>query len=323
MSLYKQPGSEVWWTSFTINGTRVRESTGEYDSKAAQRFEDKLRAKQHDAPKLKGKTFGKAVLAWAEDQTRSESDLQSLAKFGLHYPDRLLTSVTDTSIAAALKKFVKTEGTYNRYLTRIVAVLNHSGVSLKIAKKKDKNAKVREWLTRKQWAALLAELKPHQRPMVEFALYTGLRQANVLNLRWDHVDLENRQVWVDSADAKGGKSLGIPLNQEAYAVLKAIRGANPYWVFTFRGQPISEIKTSFQSACRRAGVGELVEGRYTGFTWHGLRHTWATWHAQDGTPLEVLEELGGWTDPRMLKKNYAHHVAGLKAKYADNFRSKE
>lgn len=318
MSLYKQPGSEVWWTRFTVNGERVRESTGEYDPRAAQKFEDKLKASKHDQPKLKGKTWGQAVLDWAGAQTRSDSDLQSLAKFGQHYPDRLLSSVTAESIDKALRKFTKTEGTYNRYLNRVMAILTRAGVKVKAERKKNKSPKKRMWLTRPQYAALLAELRPHQRPMVEFALHTGLRQANVLKLQWSHVDLKHAQVWVDSNDAKGEKNIGIPLSKEAIRVLTPIQRANPVWVFTFRGQPISEIKTSFQAACCRAGVGAIRNGLYEGFTWHGLRHTFATWHAQNGTPLEVLKELGGWEDMRMLEEHYAHHVKGIKAKYADN-----
>ncbi|OIP96463.1 MAG: hypothetical protein AUK56_02070 [Thiomicrospira sp. CG2_30_44_34] len=41
------------------------------------------------------------------------------------------------------------------------------------------------------------------------------------------------------------------------------------------------------------------------FRWHDLRHTWATWHVHRGTPLEVLQELGGWSDYKMVKR-YAH-----------------
>jgi len=36
-----------------------------------------------------------------------------------------------------------------------------------------------------------------------------------------------------------------------------------------------------------------------------LRHTWASWHVQAGTPLNVLQELGGWSDYSMVPR-YAH-----------------
>lgn len=38
---------------------------------------------------------------------------------------------------------------------------------------------------------------------------------------------------------------------------------------------------------------------------HDLRHTWASWLAQSGTPLNVLQELGGWECEAMVKR-YAH-----------------
>lgn len=70
-------------------------------------------------------------------------------------------------------------------------------------------------------------------------------------------------------------------------------------VFLFRGKPISSVKTAFMAACIRAQVGRYEAGGYQGFTWHGLRHTWATWHVQNGTPLDVLQKLGGWSDLRI------------------------
>ncbi|OFZ67423.1 MAG: hypothetical protein A2V79_05905 [Betaproteobacteria bacterium RBG_16_56_24] len=52
------------------------------------------------------------------------------------------------------------------------------------------------------------------------------------------------------------------------------------------------------------------------FRWHDLRHTWASWHIQEGTPQHVLQELGGWSTPEMVQK-YAHLSADHLAPYAD------
>jgi integrase len=323
MSLYKQPGSEVWWMRFTVDGVKVRESTGQYDQRAAQRIHDQRKGAQHDAPKLKGKTWGQAVIKWAKAQTRSEPDLLSLVKFAKFYKDRELSKITTDNVEAALDKFVKTEGTHNRYIARVCAVANLSGLTLKFTKKRDKNAKVRDWLTHEQWNKLHAELPLHLQHSASFAVLTGLRQANVLGLTWSRVDLPRAMVWIESADSKSGKPIGVPLNHEAIAVLEAVKGQHAEWVFTFRGKPYKEIKTAFQRACIAAGVGTVDDsGRYSGFTWHGLRHTWATWHAQHGTPLEVLQQLGGWTDMRMLAR-YAHHVPGMKANFVGNIGMKK
>lgn len=302
---------------FTVDGVKVRESTGEYDQKAAQRIHDQRKGKQHDAPKLKGKTWGQAVLKWAQAQTRSESDLLSMVKFGTFYKDRTLSTVTAEGIQNTLNMFVKTDGTYNRYVARISAILTLSGLKIKLTKKHNKKAKKREWITQDQWYKLYAELPLHLKAPASFAVRTGLRQANVLGLSWRCVDLERGMAFIEGMDSKSGNAIGVPLDPDAVEVLKTVKGQHPEWCFTFRGKPFKDIKTSFMAACIRAGLGKFTDDGYMGFTWHGLRHTWATWQAQNGTPLEVIKDLGGWTDMRMLD-NYAHHVPGLKAKFVGN-----
>ena len=322
MSLYKQPGSDIWWASISIPGhPRLRRSTGETDTAKAQDVHDALRAGLRQAdPALKGKTWGKAVLAWVNvlGADRSESDLLSLAKFGKVFKDRPLTDVTAADVDAALLKFCKTPETYTRYRTRIAAILTLAGVNIKLVKLKAAKPKPRSWITHEQWLKLYAQLPKHMKPMAAFAIATGLRQANVLNLTWNRVDLAAGRVWVEGADMKGSKAHGIKLSTGALDALTSVQGEHPEFVFTFRGRPIKEIKTAWRAANLRAGTGVMVETKagyqYVGFTWHGLRHTWATWHRQNGTPGEVLKELGAWADMRMVE-NYAHHAPG----YLDGF----
>ena len=57
-------------------------------------------------------------------------------------------------------------------------------------------------------------------------------------------------------------------------------------------------------------------GPVADFRWHDLRHTWASWHVQNGTPLFALQELGGWESPEMVRR-YAHLSAEHLAPYAD------
>lgn len=323
MSLYKQPGSEVWWANISVPGHgRLRESTGERDRAAAQRVHDERKAALWKLdPALKGKTWGKAVQKWVAVEYRSDSEILSLAKFGRNFPDRLLTAITPEAIDTALK-FCKTAGTYTRYRTMINAILHLSDVNLKLISKRDKKKVTRDWVTPEQWQKLYAALPKHMQPMAAFALETGLRQANVLGLTWARVDLSRRLVWVEADETKPGVAISIPLSDGALATLQHQVGQNDEFVFTYRGRPIKEVKTAFIRACIKAGVGRVDStGHYSGFTWHGLRHTWATWHIQNGTPVEVLQKLGGWSDLRMVM-NYAHHAPSFVAGFANNVRKK-
>ena len=80
-------------------------------------------------------------------------------------------------------------------------------------------------------------------------------------------------------------------------------------VFSFRGRPIRQVSTkAWYRALERAGIQD--------FRWHDLRHTWASWHVQNGTPIFALKELGGWESPEMVR-HYAHLSAEHLAPYAD------
>ena len=73
------------------------------------------------------------------------------------------------------------------------------------------------------------------------------------------------------------------------------------------------IDTANTRAWRRA----LTQGGIESFRWHHLRHTWASGHVQNGTPLHVLQELGGWACFGMVQR-YAHLSAEHLAAYAGN-----
>jgi len=142
------------------------------------------------------------------------------------------------------------------------------------------------WLTREEAHRLLTELPDHLAAMVRFTLATGLREANVVKLDWSQVDLERRCAWIHADQAKARKAIPVPLNAEAVLVLRQQEGKHPERVFTYKGKPVTKANNhAWRKALVRAGIED--------FRWHDLRHTWASWHVQQGTPLHVLQELGG------------------------------
>jgi integrase len=164
------------------------------------------------------------------------------------------------------------------------------------------------FLTKDQAAALLRELPEHLRDMATFSLATGLRAANVTGLTWEQVDLARKQAWVHPDQAKARNAIAVPFNAAGTEVVGRQVGKHALHVFTYDGNPVKQVSTrAWYKALKRAGIEK--------FRWHDFRHTWASWHVQNGTPLHVLQELGGWETPSMVRR-YAHLASEHLAAYA-------
>jgi integrase len=230
---------------------------------------------------------------------------------------RLLHTITRDEIQAIgeAKARESSRATANRYLALVRALLRRAAGPWQWIEKAppvslypEVKRRVR-WLSKEEAVRLLQALPPHQRQPVRFALATGLRQANVLGMRWADVDLDRRTAWVHADEAKGGTAIGVPLNDEALAVLREEHGKHRDYVFTFRGRPLRHANTkAWKNALRRAGIGRL--------RWHDLRHVWATWHIMAGTSLGELQELGAWKTEAMVKR-YAHFAPEQLRRAAD------
>ena len=101
----------------------------------------------------------------------------------------------------------------------------------------------------------------------------------------------------------------MPLSKRAVEILREQKGKHRKVVFTYAKRPIRQVNTkAWRAALKRAGIED--------FRWHDLRHTWASWHAQAGTPLHVLQELGAWESVEMVRR-YAHLSSDHLIEYVD------
>jgi len=313
MSLFKRKDSPYWWIKLTPHSGRpVQQSTGTDDKVKAQELHDKLKAALWDQERLgikPARSWREAVVRWLEETSEKATHQEDRKKLIWLHPflgDRNLEEITQDVIDAIRSAKLKeaSKATVNRYLALIRAILIRARDEWEWI---DKAPKVRLFkesasrersLTIEQGKSLLDALPEHQRAFVLFALATGLRQSNVLRLEWSQVNLELRHAWISGAQSKNRRPISVPLNDVALQVLRQQEGKHPSRVFTFRGRPISSANTK---AWRKA----LIKAGIENFRWHDLRHTWATWQRQAGTPTHELQRLGGWRTGAMVER-YAH-----------------
>jgi integrase len=314
MSLY-QVGN-IWYYYLTVNGERHRNSTGTADRKEAQKLHDEIKTSLEQR-RARGFTLADALRLWLTEKERSEKEKSAIRVLLRCYPSRPITEVETHELVRSLKG--RKDSTVNRTINIVNAALKMAHEQGKCSEIKIKRKAVPltrlRFLTKEEWETLEVQLPEHGKAIAGFALATGLRYSNVVGLKWRYVDLERHLVWVDSVDSKSRKTISVPLSTRAIEILKALQGNHKEYVFTYKGRPVESIKNSWNRALVRAGI-DVTDNKST-FRFHDLRHTWASWHVQNGTPLAVLKELGGWHSMELVMR-YAHLAPDHLRAYVNN-----
>ncbi|MBB5484143.1 integrase [Paraburkholderia sp. WSM4180] len=320
MSIRKREGSDLWHLDIrTPDGRRIRQTTGTPDRKEAQEFHDKLKhelwrvAKLGERPR---RTFDDAALRLLQE-CQGTSDFANkrlhIRHWRTHFAGRYLDSLTRDEIFSALPELSgRTKeprrvsiATKNRYLSTIRAMLSRAthewgwiDKALKLPDLSNRQKRIR-WITKEEAQRLIGVISTNwMRDVAILGFATGLRRANLLGLEWSQVDLVNRRAWIHADQAKAGKPIGVPLNDDAVAAIRRWIGKHQTHVFVRKGHPIRHwCSVQWNRQCERAGIEN--------FRFHDVRHTWASWHVQAGTPLDRLMELGGWSKYEMVLR-YAH-----------------
>ncbi len=161
---------------------------------------------------------------------------------------------------------------------------------------KENNQRLR-FLTEAEIEVLLKACTPHLKPIVETALLTGMRRGELLSLKWEQI----RNGFIYLTETKSGKARQIPINDRLAEVFREVRRGNqlksPHVFCDSQGRRFLEVKRSFTSARRRAGIED--------FRFHDLRHTFASRLVMRGASLKAVQELLGHADLKMTMR-YAH-----------------
>ena len=132
------------------------------------------------------------------------------------------------------------------------------------------------------------------RPVVLFAIETGMRRGEILSLTWENVHLGKR--YVHLPDTENGDSRDVPLSPQALELLRDllrnIRFDQVVFCLHFK-----VLKSSWRRACSRAGIIDL--------RFHDLRHEATSRFFDKGLNVMQVAAITGNKDPRMLQR-YTH-----------------
>lgn len=142
---------------------------------------------------------------------------------------------------------------------------------------------------------------PHVRLYALLALCTAGRMAALLDLTWDRVDFERDLIYLESPEqhsrAKGRAT--VPMIGALRSELEKAKEASvSEYVIEWGGGRVADVGKALGEAVRRA--------RLKGVTAHTLRHTAATWIAEETGDLERAAKYLGHSDPSTARKHYAH-----------------
>ncbi|WP_439327866.1 tyrosine-type recombinase/integrase [Lonepinella sp. BR2357] len=328
MSIYKR-GNIYWVDVRTPSGERIRRTAGTSNRKQAQQIHDKLKVDVLESQILTQKSerlFDDALQLFLQEGEQQKDPVSKRflgAYWETIFKGRAMRSITGEEIEDNMPSISKrtqetlSASTKNRYRTailRMFAIAHRRGWVDRIPYvMRNKEPKVRvRWLTQAEARNLLDNLQlDWMKDVCSFALLTGARMREILSMTWDKVDFERHIAIVSNDVAKSGRARALPLNQQAVELLRK-REHHDKRKFVFHRHSDKQIDAvswnDFHRAMERANIKN--------FRFHDLRHTWASWHAQAGTPLYTLKELGGWETLEMVQK-YAHLNADHLLKFTE------
>ncbi len=308
MALVKR--GNVWWDYVWMNGIRHAKSTGTANRRKAEiiarQFRDELNDIRQRVPQRNPDvTVGALAARFIADGMAKHHALDRLNYLLPFFADLRVCDIMPGTIREYRQerhreKTIK-DATVNRDLSVLRRLLYWAVEEGLIAAnplarlhmERERRVK-RPVMSLREERQLLAKAPEHLRRIIRCALDTGMRRGEILGERWEDIDFDNRILHVTRSKTPEGEARDIPLTNALYETLLAMRrDRGP--VFTYQGDAIKIVKTTWASSLRRAGLRH--------FRFHDLRHTANTRMMLAGVLQEVRREILGHTSRRSRDVN--------------------
>ena len=318
-----------WWVDFRAEHTRHRLRSPENSKAGAEAYEAVLRQKlargEQIGPMQPTYTFAEFAEKWFEGYVLPNNKHQeqrmkryilnaSLVPFFGKIPLEKIT----THHVEQYKAYILRQGVNPKTVNNRLAVFGkcirtaYEWLELKGMPPRTTRLKcppsTTTFLSPDECSLLLSKAEGVVRDMILVALHTGMRQGELRGLQWSSIQWENQTLTVRHSlndrlkkleSPKSNRERHIPMGIEVYTLLFNRKKDTGYVFSDAKGSPFDS-----QYVIRR--LEEIrAKAELRKFTWHTLRHTFASQLAMKGAPLHAVQALLGHSSISTTMR-YAH-----------------
>ena len=188
------------------------------------------------------------------------------------------------------------------YLGTDAGIVNHNPFARRGVFKEEPKGK---YIPDNEFRKIYDNLVDYLKPVAVTAYNTGMRRGEILNLKWNRVNLFKKRIDLTPKDTKTEEPRVIYFssnNELKKVFIEAIKDRNPEQNHVFvkpDGEPVPKwyMERLFKKACLDAGVGP--------YRFHDLRHTFNTNMLKAGVSTNVIMKLTGHKTDAMFTR-YTH-----------------
>ena len=307
MGIYLKAGN--WYIDYYVDRRRKRERIGPSKTLA----KEILRKRQTDAVegrffperRAASRIFGEFIEKYWELEgrnLRAKGIRGILDVFKKRFGDKSMADITPADLQAFYNETADrtSAATANRQMNFLSPIFNRAkewrdyfgdNPAKAVRRRKEENKRLR-FLSEDEIRRLLGCASTRIRPLLSCALLTGMRRGEILQLRWEQVDIARRHIYV--LKTKSSKPRELPIGVKLLRMFLDLHPKTEGPVFEV---PEITLRVHFRHALIAADIRD--------FRFHDLRHTFASHFIMRTGDLPALQKLLGHSTPDMTQR-YAH-----------------
>jgi len=148
---------------------------------------------------------------------------------------------------------------------------------------------LRNFFTEEQMEKIIETSPEWLKPMILTAYYTGLREGELLGLRWEWIDLKDGVIYLPSTKTlkdPTGRGQKVVMQRELIDLFKGLPRRSEWVFFKPDGEPFKQwhIHKPFKKVLKVVGIDTSC------YSWKELRHTTASLMHRKGVPTFVIKD---------------------------------